>query len=58
VNASSNPQPVEIRLDGTASVGQKATLVSLAGAGLSSTNTLTDPVRIVPDFYGGCGKRI
>jgi alpha-N-arabinofuranosidase len=48
VNASSNPQPVEIQLGGIASVSQTARLVSLAGAGLTSTNTLTDPTRIVP----------
>lgn len=41
VNASSNPQPVDIHLGGVASVGQTAKLVSLAGAGLASTNTLT-----------------
>ena len=48
VNASSNPQPVEIQLGGIASVSQTAKLVSLTGAGLASTNTLTDPIRIVP----------
>jgi alpha-N-arabinofuranosidase len=31
-----------------ASVGQTAKLVSLAGAGPASTNTLTYPTRIVP----------
>lgn len=51
VNASSNPQAVEVRLDGVATVAKGATLLSLAAAGLASTNTLTDPTRIVPVKY-------
>jgi alpha-N-arabinofuranosidase len=37
-----------MQLNGTASVGQTAKLISLTGLGLASTNTLTDPTRIVP----------
>lgn len=48
VNASSNPQPVQIDLGGVGSVGGDAKLVTLSGAGLASTNSITDPTRIVP----------
>ena len=48
VNASSNPQPVAVQLGGMSSVGQTAKLMSLAGGGLASTNTLADPTWIVP----------
>jgi alpha-N-arabinofuranosidase len=47
VNASSVAQPVEIQMAGGA-VDKSATLVTLSGTGLSETNTLTDPKRIVP----------
>jgi alpha-N-arabinofuranosidase len=48
VNASSNPQPVAIRLDGTGTVSETATLISLAAAVPASTNTITDPTRVIP----------
>ena len=48
VNASSNPQTVEIQLGGVGAVSETAKLVSLTGTGLAATNTLTDPTRIVP----------
>jgi alpha-N-arabinofuranosidase len=48
VNASSDPQPVEISLTGAASVAKTATLVSLSGTNPAETNTLTAPTRIQP----------
>jgi alpha-N-arabinofuranosidase len=48
VNASSNPQPVAIQVAGAGTVSKKATMISLTGAGLASTNTMSDPTRIAP----------
>jgi alpha-N-arabinofuranosidase len=48
VNASSTPQMVAIQLAGAGTVSGTAKLISLTGAGPASTNTITDPVRIVP----------
>ena len=48
VNASSNPQAVAIQLDGAGTVSETATLISLAGAVPASTNTITDPTRVIP----------
>lgn len=47
VNASSNPQPVEIEMTGAGSVGKTGTLVSLTGTNNAETNSITDPRRIV-----------
>ena len=48
VNASSLPQPVNIQMTGAGSVARTGTLVTLKGATLAETNSITDPVRIVP----------
>lgn len=48
VNASSDSQPIEINLTGAASVGTIGTLVSLSGANLAETNSISAPRRIVP----------
>jgi alpha-N-arabinofuranosidase len=47
VNASSTPQPVEIQLDG-ATVSGPGTLITLSGASLAQTNTISSPTRVVP----------
>jgi alpha-L-arabinofuranosidase len=48
VNASSVAQPVEIELTGTTNAANTATLVTLTGATLAQTNTISAPTRIVP----------
>ncbi len=48
VNASSVPQPVAIEISGAGKVSGTGTLVSLGGATLAATNTITAPTRIVP----------
>jgi alpha-L-arabinofuranosidase len=48
VNASSVVQPVEIELTGASSVGNTGTAVTLTGASLAQTNTISAPTRIVP----------
>jgi alpha-L-arabinofuranosidase len=48
VNASSVAQPVEIELAGANSISNTGTLVTLAGASLAQTNTISAPTRIVP----------
>ena len=48
VNASSLPQPVNIQMTGAGGVAHTGTLVTLKGATLAETNSITDPVRIVP----------
>jgi alpha-N-arabinofuranosidase len=48
VNASSVAQPVEIEMTGVSSVANSATLVTLSGATLAQTNTISAPTRIVP----------
>jgi alpha-N-arabinofuranosidase len=55
VNASSIPQPVDIKLTGAASVGSTAKVVSLSAKTTQDTNTITDPKHIVPQektFHG------
>ena len=47
VNASSVAQPLEIRLSGAA-VGKSALVETLTGHTLEETNTIAEPVRIVP----------
>ena len=48
VNASSDPQPIAIALDGAARIASRGTLVTLAGTNPSETNSITDPTRITP----------
>ncbi len=48
VNGSSVPQPVSIRLDGAARVAKDGVLETLGGPSPSATNTILDPVHIVP----------
>jgi alpha-N-arabinofuranosidase len=48
VNASSVAQPVEIEMTGASSVANTGTLVTLIGASLAQTNTISSPTRIVP----------
>lgn len=48
VNASSVAQPVAIEMTGANSVAATGTLVSLSGATLAETNTISAPTRIVP----------
>jgi alpha-N-arabinofuranosidase len=48
VNASSAAQAVEIEITGVNSVTNTGTLVTLSGATLAQTNTISAPTRIVP----------
>ena len=48
VNASSDPQPISIALDGAAHIASRGTLVTLSGTNPTETNTITNPTRIVP----------
>jgi alpha-L-arabinofuranosidase len=48
VNAASVAQPVEIEMIGTRNVANTGTVVTLSGASLSQTNTISSPARIVP----------
>jgi alpha-N-arabinofuranosidase len=48
VNASSDPQPVEIALSGAPSVARTATLMSLTATNPAETNSLAVPTRILP----------
>ncbi|MGI4758293.1 MAG: alpha-L-arabinofuranosidase C-terminal domain-containing protein [Janthinobacterium lividum] len=47
VNASTEPQPIDLRIDGTRA-NKSATLWTLHGATRAETNSITDPKRIVP----------
>ncbi len=49
VNASSNPQPLNIKLGGAAQPPKaKAGLISLSARSTAATNTLTEPTLLVP----------
>lgn len=48
VNASSEPQPLDIKLDGASNVAARAALISLSAHTTEATNTLTEPNKIVP----------
>ena len=48
VNASSVAQPVEIDLSGANNIANTGTLVTLTGATLAQTNTISAPTRVVP----------
>jgi alpha-N-arabinofuranosidase len=48
VNASSIPQPVEIKLAGAGSVNSSAKVTTLSAKTTQETNSITDPKRIVP----------
>jgi alpha-L-arabinofuranosidase len=49
VNASSIPQPVNVKLTGAASVGSTARIISLSARDTQDTNTIADPKHIVPE---------
>jgi len=48
VNASSDQQPVSIRLDGAKTVGGIANVVTLSARTLAATNSIDDPKNILP----------
>jgi alpha-L-arabinofuranosidase len=48
VNASPESQPINIQLDGTASVQSNVTLITLHAATKEATNTISNPNNIVP----------
>jgi alpha-L-arabinofuranosidase len=48
VNASSAARSVEIEITGVSSVANTGTLVTLSGATLAQTNSISAPTRIVP----------
>ncbi|MCU1251221.1 MAG: Alpha-N-arabinofuranosidase, partial [Edaphobacter sp.] len=48
VNASSLPQPVEIKLNGAPRVSSKATVTTLSGKTTQETNAIAEPTRVVP----------
>jgi alpha-N-arabinofuranosidase len=48
VNASSLPQPVDVKLSGAKGVASEARLISLHGATPDQTNTISEPTKIVP----------
>lgn len=48
VNGSSQAQPVKIELSGAKGVHSKATLTTLSAPTMETTNTITDPKRVVP----------
>jgi alpha-N-arabinofuranosidase len=48
VNTQSTPKPVEITLHGVGSLGANATATTLSGASPSESNSIDDPVHIVP----------
>jgi alpha-N-arabinofuranosidase len=48
VNASSIPQPVEFKLNGATHVQSKATVTTLSAPTTKTTNSITDPTRVVP----------
>ena len=55
VNASSIPQPVDIKLGGAGSVDSSAKVITLSAKTTQDTNSITDPKRIVPvesTFHG------
>lgn len=48
VNASSDPQPVNIRIDGAKKIDHIANVVTLHAATPAATNSITDPDNIIP----------
>ena len=48
VNASSSPQPVEVKLAGTSGIKSKATVTTLSGKTTQETNSISRPTGIVP----------
>jgi len=48
VNTLGKVQPVEINLKGISNVSKNATLVVISSKKAEDTNTITDPVKIVP----------
>jgi alpha-N-arabinofuranosidase len=47
VNASSSPQPVDIKIQGAAHIRPAMTITTLSGATTKATNSITEPKRIV-----------
>jgi alpha-N-arabinofuranosidase len=48
VNASSIPQPVDLKLSGATNIAPTAKVITLSSKTTQDTNTLTDPRHIVP----------
>jgi alpha-N-arabinofuranosidase len=48
VNASSEPQPVEIKIEGASHIRPAMTITTLSGATTKDTNSITAPKHIVP----------
>lgn len=48
VNASSDPQPLTIALEGAPHIAKQGTLVTLSGTNTTETNTINNPTRITP----------
>jgi alpha-N-arabinofuranosidase len=48
VNASSDALPINIALDGAASVSRQATLITLSGKSPNATNSIANPEAVVP----------
>lgn len=57
-NASSLPQPVDLKLTGATEVANHGTLVSMTAHSSRETNTLTEPAKIIPvqSQISGIGK--
>jgi alpha-L-arabinofuranosidase len=60
VNASPQPQPLTLHLEGAASIAPTGTLVTLAAKTTLATNTLSDPDQIVPhtERIRGLGREV
>ena len=58
MNASSNPQQVKISLAGANNVKPTAKLVTLSAPSTATTNSITDPKRVLPveSTVKGVGK--
>ncbi len=48
VNASSTPQPIDIKINGAPTFTANAAVTTLSGKTTQDTNSITDPTRIVP----------
>lgn len=48
VNASTNPQPVSIKLNGATGIQPTASVITLSAPTMAATNSITAPTRIVP----------
>ena len=48
VNASSDPQDVQINITGAANIAKESLLITLAGNSTAETNSISSPKQIVP----------